>query len=203
NDRGQPLASFPLVLGRELARPVTISRADLHEGLVSLLSDVDVRFNTTVTHITQKEHSVEITFNSGKKDSFDLVVGADGVHSAIRTKVFGKHFLKYYGWCAWAYWLPHTFDYPAQPTGFLGNGKTIFILPSHASSTATFIARISPGSGFQRADRRAQLQEMFSEFSGLGAQAMKQAPESTAIWHDDIAYVRMPVWHKGRIVLIG
>src|SRR5581483_10497509 len=34
NDRGQPLASFPLVLGRELARPVTISRADLHEGLV-------------------------------------------------------------------------------------------------------------------------------------------------------------------------
>ena len=56
--------------------------------------DVEFRFGDELTSIQQQENNVEVSFTSGKKEAFDLVVGADGVHSKTRELVFGKGFEK-------------------------------------------------------------------------------------------------------------
>ncbi|MDP9249005.1 MAG: FAD-dependent monooxygenase [bacterium] len=202
NKEGRFLKSVSLNLPGVLGLTVTVPRVDLHEGLLSLLPGVEVKLNTVFTNITQQNDSVEVSFSDGTKGTFDIVVGADGIHSQVREQIFGKDLLKHYGSGVWAYWLPNSFTYPALPTQLLGDGKACFVLPSHNSSTVSFIAHTPPGTRFQ-GDRRTQLRELFRDFQGLAKAALEVAPPSNEIWYDDISFVRMPTWYTGRIVLIG
>lgn len=203
NKKGGLLKTFSLILGKKLDMTVTIPRADLHEGLLTLLSETNVRFNTTVKNIVQQEGNVEVTFSDDSKENFDLVVGADGTHSYVREKIFGTGFLKSYNWSVWAYWLPKNFKYPPQPTGLLGDGKSVFILPSHNSSTATFIARTDFNKGPNTSDHRVNLQKIFAEFGDFAVDVLKLAPDSSTIWHDEIMHVDIQLWYKDRVVLMG
>jgi 2-polyprenyl-6-methoxyphenol hydroxylase-like FAD-dependent oxidoreductase len=81
----------------QLGSTIVIKRADLHAGLFNLLSGTDIRFNTTCKNIQQKNNAVRVEFSDGKTETFDLVIGADGIHSSVREEVFGKDFL-YYIW---------------------------------------------------------------------------------------------------------
>ncbi|EPQ53357.1 FAD/NAD P-binding domain-containing protein [Gloeophyllum trabeum ATCC 11539] len=70
---------------------VHIHRADFHKLLFDLAKDqVELKLNSTVTHIEPGPDSVSITLHTGEKFTGDLLVGADGVKSLIRTVVLGK-----------------------------------------------------------------------------------------------------------------
>jgi 2-polyprenyl-6-methoxyphenol hydroxylase-like FAD-dependent oxidoreductase len=202
-DIGKHLKTFRVSFGSKLESTVTMSRADLHEGLLSLLSDTRVKFNTTTKEIRQVKDFVEVTFSDDTEEKFDLVVGADGIHSQTREQIFGSGFLKYYGWRAWSYWLPKDFKYPKQPIGLLGEEKSIFILPSHDSSTVTFIAKMDVESIKQNVDHREEIKKNFSEFGDFATEVLKTIPDSSEIWSDNIAHIDMPTWYKGRVVLLG
>ena len=201
--KGKLLKTVTLMLPGTLGKTVIISRADLHEGLLTLLGGVKVKLGTKFTKIIQNEECAKVSFSDNTEEIFDIVIGADGIHSQVREHIFGKNFITRYGSGVWAYWLPKDFKYPMLPTQLLGNGKACFILPSGTSAVVSFIARIPPGTGFTAKDRRAYLQDLFSEFGGLAAEALRVAPPSESIWYDDISCVRMPRWYKKRVVLIG
>ena len=61
---------------------------------------VETIFGDSVEHIEQMEKGVRVTFTGGGSRDFDLVVGADGLHSRIRELVFGPEskFEKYLGY---------------------------------------------------------------------------------------------------------
>jgi 2-polyprenyl-6-methoxyphenol hydroxylase-like FAD-dependent oxidoreductase len=201
--KGKLLKTITLMLPGTLGKTVIISRANLHEGLLTLLEGVKVKLGTKFTKIIQNEEQIKVSFSDNTEEVFDIVVGADGIHSQVREQIFGKNFLTQYGSGVWAYWLPDGFKYPTLPTQLLGNGKACFILPSENCATVSFIARVPVGTGFNSQDRRAQLQDLFLEFGDLAAEALRVAPLSENIWYEDIACVRMPSWRKGRIVFIG
>ncbi|TFK46276.1 FAD/NAD(P)-binding domain-containing protein [Heliocybe sulcata] len=68
-----------------------IHRADFHKLLFDLAKDqIDLRLNSTVTHIEPGADSVSVTLHTGETFTGDLLVGADGVKSLIRTVVLGK-----------------------------------------------------------------------------------------------------------------
>ena len=51
--------------------------------------DIEIIFGDKISKVEQSENEVSVTFHSGKTRSFDLVVGADGLHSNVRNLVFG------------------------------------------------------------------------------------------------------------------
>lgn len=69
-----------------LAPCLGMHRIELHEALLE--GAAPVRLGTTVTGLRQ-DNGVEVTFNDGSVGRYDLVVGADGVHSSVRELVFG------------------------------------------------------------------------------------------------------------------
>lgn len=88
DDGGQVMSS--LRTQRRPDRDVEVSRADLSAILVEAARPfVEIRFGDTVTSIEPRGRRVEAGFQSSSSRSFDLVVGADGLHSTVRRMVFG------------------------------------------------------------------------------------------------------------------
>jgi 2-polyprenyl-6-methoxyphenol hydroxylase-like FAD-dependent oxidoreductase len=68
---------------------VMTRRADLHETLLSVLpGSVQLRFDTTITGVHQDSTAVQVKFSRGPPETFDLVLGCDGVHSELRQLAF-------------------------------------------------------------------------------------------------------------------
>ena len=89
-------------------RYITVPRADLSALIFRSLGDrVETIFGDTIAAIEESPAAVHVTFASGAVRDFDLVVGADGVHSEVRRIVFGpqERFERYLGICAAAYTL--------------------------------------------------------------------------------------------------
>jgi len=89
-------------------RAFTLLRSDLAEVIYeSLNNEVGVIFDDTIEKIEQNEDNVIVTFRSGKSPFFDLLVGADGLHSKVRNLIFGREaqIEKYYGYYTSSYTL--------------------------------------------------------------------------------------------------
>ena len=80
---------------------VEIMRGDLARTLYELTKDeVEYCFGDSIQELRQDEAGVDVTFERGGSRRFDLVVGADGLHSIVRTLVFGDEaqFERYLGY---------------------------------------------------------------------------------------------------------
>src|SRR6218665_1773797 len=95
----QPKASFPKEAALTGTHELEIIRGDL----VSILYDstkqnVTYQFDDSITEVEQHPDHVRVTFSSGKTETFQLVIAADGIHSSTRELVFGKEpVFKYLG----------------------------------------------------------------------------------------------------------
>ncbi len=67
-----------------------LNRSKLHEALLSKIGEQKVSMNTSITSILQEEDGAIVIFSNGAKEKYDLVIGADGIHSKVRKLVFGQ-----------------------------------------------------------------------------------------------------------------
>lgn len=92
---GRPKFTVPATIAEAALdkRAMTVFRGDLESRLYEAVRDrADIRFGTTVTSIDQDTDHVRVALSDGTTQHADLLVGADGVHSATRTAVFGSGF---------------------------------------------------------------------------------------------------------------
>ncbi len=91
-------------------RDLEIRRGDLADALYGLVrDDVEFRFGDSVARFDPAAHGVDVTFRSGRQGTYDLVIGADGMHSATRAALFGpedRHH-RYLGYCFALFTLPN------------------------------------------------------------------------------------------------
>ena len=91
---------------------IEILRGDLSQVLYDNTRDgVEYVFGDRIADLTQDADGVDVTFAGGDRRRFDLVVGADGLHSALRTLVFGPHqrFVRHLGQALAFYSVPNEF----------------------------------------------------------------------------------------------
>lgn len=102
NRSGKKISGFPVEAFGRLThgRFTTLARSDLAASIFGLLDgQVETIFGESVARIDQTNTGVHVALESGAERDFDLVVGADGLHSRVREIVFGagKRFEKYLG----------------------------------------------------------------------------------------------------------
>jgi 2-polyprenyl-6-methoxyphenol hydroxylase-like FAD-dependent oxidoreductase len=138
---GRRRAEMPVTAfhGNGLVSKLEILRGDLVDVLYQATRDqTDYRFNTRITELSQNGDAVEATLTDGAKLSADLVVGADGPHSAVRRLVFGpeEQFVKPLGgYNAW-FTAPDTVVLDGWYLMYQAPGLNASMRPSHDQSFA-------------------------------------------------------------------
>lgn len=167
---------------------------------------VDVRFGCSITALREEQTHVFATLDDGGSGTFALVFGADGIHSKVRSLVFGpeQEFTRFLGGYVAAFHLPrHSFEIGRALKLYEETDLVAGLYPlDEERMDATYVIR----HGAVDLDRGKQLAFMREQVRGAGwiAEDIIDAYESDApIYFDGLTQIVMNDWHKGRIALLG
>ena len=198
--------TVPPCPGSDFPAYVTILRGALHHILHDAVvrAGASIRMGVTVTGLVQSDGNVKVTFSDGTAGSYGLVVGADGINSAIRSFVFGAVEPVYSGFSNWRVVLEMK-EPLREVTWQMGPEKSFGIIP--ISDDRLYIAGVSKEPGNPYFDRAALLdlmRERFGMFGGLARTMLKQVESAEQVVYTPIHEVGMPLpWVNGRVVLVG
>lgn len=190
-------------LPERYARGLSIHRADLHGVLLRGVEGTPLRMGITVTGLSQDEAGVDVTFSDGTEERFDLVIGADGIHSSIRHILFGDAGPKliYSGYTCWRFVCPN----PGvdAPTEIWGRGRRAGLIPLTEGRMYAFLVANAP-KGAKGPSSFDTFRDAFAELPEIVHQALDSA-ESTAaqMLHHDLYDLERPVWGRDRVWLLG
>src|SRR6201986_562242 len=151
---------------------IEILRGDLSRVLYDDTQDgVEYIFGDRIAELTQDADGVNVTFAGGARRRFDLVVGADGVHSALRAMVFGPHerFVRHLGHVMAFYTVPNEFRLDRWLIDYQEAGRSAGLRPIRDAGRA--IAMLSfPSAGFDvdYRDVEAQKRLLRERMAGFG-----------------------------------
>lgn len=208
---GQRLAHIPGVkLSRE-GHPTDLglSRPALHEILTEGCKQAGVqpRYGVTFESITQDAEGVDVRFTDGSVGRYDMVIGADGLFSKVRTTLFGEALKpKFTGQAVWRYNLPR----PPEVTrtalyqGALG-GKAGYCPLTNDTMYLLLVMR-EPGNPWIPKDQLASaFKERLRPFGGrvgLIRDTVDFDPDLIVYRPLEAQFVQAP-WHRGRVMLLG
>jgi 2-polyprenyl-6-methoxyphenol hydroxylase-like FAD-dependent oxidoreductase len=197
--------------GNGIVSKLEILRGDLVDVLHQATKDtVEYRFDTRIEELAQRYDGVEATLSDGTTVQADLVVGADGPHSAVRRLVFGpeEQFIKPLGgYNAW-FTAPDTAGLDGWYLMYQApGGLNASLRPSHDPAIAKAgLAFRSEPLAYDRRDLDAQRQLLADRFAGAGWHCealLTAALEADDFYFDAFAQVHMNSWSRGRVTLCG
>lgn len=188
---------------------IEISRDRLSDILEAVVPDhVQMLNGTSITALDDDGDGVTVTLSDGTSRRADLVVGADGMHSNVRSLAFGpeRDFVHHLGLyvaivkrCRAGHGLEgsHVYNSPGRMLMLRGDGQDCSALLGFRSDPIDYdfrdlaAQRVIVREAF-RGDRSWKLPEVVAE--------VETAPD---FYFDAAAQIRMPSWHRGRVVLVG
>jgi 2-polyprenyl-6-methoxyphenol hydroxylase-like FAD-dependent oxidoreductase len=203
-----PVTAFD---GNGLVSKLEILRGDLVDVLYQATKDaVEYRFNTRISALVQDDNGVDVTLADSTKVRADLVVGADGPHSAVRGLVFGPEdeFVEPLGgYNAWFTAQDHVGLNGWYLMYLAPGGLNASMRPTHdrAMAKAGFAFASEPIS-YDRHDLDEQRQILVERFAGAGWHCdalLAAAKEADDFYFDSFLQVKMPSWSSGRVTLVG
>lgn len=186
---------------------ITLRRTDLVQVLHAVTRDrADIRMATTVTGCAQDADGVDVSLSDGSRVRADLMIGADGVRSALREQVFGDGGagLSTLGYRYAAYEAADdagmerdfvSYAAPGHQVEYhgLGNGR----------KAALHVWRSRDAGWVDAPDRLPLLRGLARGTHAEVGRLLAALPSDTPIVMDDLALVEMPSWRRGRILLAG
>jgi 2-polyprenyl-6-methoxyphenol hydroxylase-like FAD-dependent oxidoreductase len=199
------------VVGGVEGQDLEVRRGDLAAILHAMVrDDVEFLFGDSIATLDQSGQGADVTFHSGRQRTFDLVVGADGMHSPTRESLFGpeEQFHRYLGYCFALFTMPNTFGLSRELVLWNTPGKAAALYAvgdnDELHAFLTF-HRPQPPVDVLR-DPDAQRDLVATVFAGAGwevpgmVDAMRDADD---LFFDTAGQIRMPHWSSGRVALVG
>jgi 2-polyprenyl-6-methoxyphenol hydroxylase-like FAD-dependent oxidoreductase len=211
NDRGRRAAGFRTTLFTELAggRYVTLLRSELSRLLFEKLeSTAEVIFDDEIVSLEEDASAARVQLKHSGERQFDLVIGADGLHSTVRKLAFGptQHFEKDLGYIVAAFevrsYRPRDEDVYlmyGQPGRMVGrftlrDDRTLFL----------FVFAVDGDPLPSTIDQqKAMLLEKYAACGWECPSILAELDRATELYFDRVSQIRMSNWSKGRIALIG
>ena len=194
---GRPLTVIP---GEFTGGELEIRRGDLAEILHDRTAGTcDYVFGDTITSLTETADGVHATFDRGAPRTFDLVVGADGIHSNVRRLAFGPEadHVKYLGHY---YALATSNDSPGDALMYNEPGRMAAV--GGPKATAFFVFASAPLT-YDRYDPEAQKALLQHAFRDGGWRLPELMAGISDVYLDSISRVEVERYSRGRVVLLG
>jgi 2-polyprenyl-6-methoxyphenol hydroxylase-like FAD-dependent oxidoreductase len=213
DEHGKHQVSMPVdFLGGEgIVAEIEILRGELSRILYETTrDDADYRFDEAVESLVPDDGGVQVTFLNRSPRRFDLVIGADGIHSRVRTLAFGG------GESTWVaplggYTAYFTLPLRIETGGWFAihnapGGRAIGIRPGGPDTTQVMLSFLSPPLGYERQGAGRQQEMLTAAFAGVGWEVPRVLDEMSSasdFYFDLIAQVRMERWTRGRLAVLG
>ncbi|MGC9540097.1 FAD-dependent monooxygenase [Streptomyces sp. UG1] len=199
------------VAGGVEGHDVEVPRGELTDVLYGAVRDeVEFVFEDSIDALTEHEHGVDVTFRSGLQRGFDLVLGADGLHSHTRKLVFGpeRRFHRYLGYRFAIFPMPNTFGLSHEVLMWNTPGRAAALYAVGDSEELHAFLNFADPEPPREAlrDPEAQRDLVAATFADDGWEipamvaAMRHADDP---FFDSVSQVRMPYWSSGRVGLVG
>lgn len=182
-------------------------RPTLHRILAesAVEKGVSARTGTTLVSLEQRPDAVSVELSDGSRESYDLVIGADGLRSQIRQLVWGDDAPTPtpLGQVVWRALL----DRPASVTGeyqFYGPNLKTGFTPLGPDKMYQFLVQPFDSELPGREDRPAVMRELLQVFGGVVAEVRDQIQDPDKVDVRKLYWLIMPSpWYRGRVLLIG
>ncbi|MGC2661146.1 MAG: FAD-binding domain [Bryobacteraceae bacterium] len=212
---GKRLAGFPAdVFSRMMrGRFVSLPRGDLAASIFDTIKDrVEVIFGHTLKRVEQTEEGVVVTYESGETRQFDLVVGADGLHSRVRQLVYGEQnrFERYLGYKVAAF----------EIKGYRPRDELVYVMYTQVGRQVVRFAMHDDRTMFlftfadedikvidSAEAQKAALRERFGDAGWECAKILQALDTCNALYFDRVSQIQMNqqsgLWTRGRVTLVG
>lgn len=210
---GRTRGGYPSSVLLKLAkgRMATLARTDIAAAIYGALDDrVERLFGDSIAAFEDDGRRVRVQFERAPPREVDLLIGADGLHSRVRSQMFGPQ---------------ADFEYP------MGCHVASFEVAGYRPRNGnTYVAHTAPGRYVARfplrddrmlffvllrdeylrghvpvdhAERKAALSAALVDIGWESASLLAAIAQVDDIYFDSISQIRMPAWAQGRVVLIG
>ncbi|MFD5241911.1 FAD-dependent monooxygenase [Streptomyces tendae] len=199
------------VTGGVTGRDLEIRRGDLTDALYTAVrDDVEFLFNDSVDTLDQNEHGVDVTFHGGGSRRFDLVFGADGMHSRTRETLFGpeEQFHRHLGYCFAVFTMPNTLGLSHETVMWNTPGRAAAVYAvgddEEVHAFLNFARPDPPYDAFGNPDaQRALLADVFADAGWEVPGILGALHDADDVFFDAVGQIRMPRWTSGRVALLG
>ena len=190
---------YPPING--IARPV------LHEILATTAKqlDVKVRLGLTVDAVHDTADLVEVCFSDGSTGTYDLIIGADGAYSKMRTLLFGgSHRPVFNGLAVWRYNFPRPPDMRWGSIHYSRRAKA-GLVPISPNLMYVFVVTPEPTNAKPSSSSLADdMRERLGDFGGPVARLREQIVDPAGVVYRPMEPILLPApWHRGHVLLIG
>jgi len=205
NGHGEMIHSYPL--GEALAEfdyTGTLLRGELLHLLRTCCEDVPLQFDTRVESFEERGDEVIVRLSDGSEKTCDLLVGADGIHSAVRRQLLGAYPDKETGWGCWVWIARNVSRPPTTVTEYWSAGRFMGVYPIKGGAgvvAAGATRTIGPAAvGCDGAKAR----EYFAAIGGHVGDILAELPDdlANAFWWNLSDY-SSERWTQGRVALLG
>jgi 2-polyprenyl-6-methoxyphenol hydroxylase-like FAD-dependent oxidoreductase len=204
DEQGEVLSETDLTaLWNDVGPFIGIARRELQRALLAGAAAVPSRLGTSIESLTQDDGAVWVELSDGSAETYDLVIGADGVGSSVRALAFDAPPPVYGGQMVWRSLAP------VRPRGLtslqflLGDGCFFGLCPVGSDQTYGFGNVAGPALRDPVEGRLARLRERFAHFGDIVQEYLGALDSAAEIHCSAIEWMSAEHWCTGRVVLIG
>lgn len=210
NNKRKGGLNYPKIKKLMNNRALTFLRSDLSQIIYNHLDeDIELIFGDTIHKIEQHTDHITVTFRSGKTRPFDLVAGADGLHSNVRNLSFGNEaqFEKYYGYYTSSFTIEENFNRDKAFLMYSVPGKQAALYTISENKTAAFFIFTSPEKlSYLHHDIEKQKQILNDQFKNAGWKCpglLSKMDIMSDFYFDSVSQIKMENWSNNRVTLVG
>ena len=167
---------------------------------------MEFEFGNTVTALDQDADGVTAEFASGPARRFDVVIGADGAHSGVRSLTFGPEadYVKHLG--VYVATLPLDGETGRELVMYNTPGRSVAIHPARGQPGAAFMFRAPQIAHFDYRDIDQHKRLLTGAYAGAGwrvPELLDRVRVADDLYFDSVSRIQVPVWSRGRVGLVG
>jgi 2-polyprenyl-6-methoxyphenol hydroxylase-like FAD-dependent oxidoreductase len=186
---------------------VELARGELAAILRDAVQDdVTFLFDDWVTALDQDGNGVTAVLASGVTRRFDVVIGADGVHSGVRALAFGPEadYVKHLG--VYVATLPLDGETGTELVMYNTPGRAVAIHPAGGHPGAAFMFRSPQIANFDHRDLDQHKRLLTAAYAGAGwrvPELLDRVRNADDLYFDSVSRIQVAPWSRGRVGLVG